>query len=270
MGETPWQELGDGVFRRRYASFDLNIGAVIGDGGVAVIDSRESPSQARQMRRELARITAKPVRWLVNTHWHWDHTFGNEEFAGAAIWGHRQCRRVLSERGEETRERCAALVPAEQRGEFESLRIVLPEHLVDSEATIDLGDRRLELRYLGRGHTEGDLVVTVPDAGVRFAGDLLEEGAPPSFGDAYPIAWASTAARLAGLGDGVVVPGHGDLMDPEAVRAQVADLGEVARIARSAAASGRAPAAARDPGPYPPDTMRVALERARLELGMTG
>ncbi len=267
MTAGPWQEIGDGVFRRRYRSFDLNVGVVLGAGGALVIDSRESPAQAREVRRELTRLTAAPVRWLLNTHWHWDHTFGNGEFPGAAIWGHPECRRVLAERGEQTRERCAELVPAEQRDEFAAFPIVLPEHLCAEAATIDLGDRGVELRYLGRGHTEGDLVVTVPGTGVLFAGDLFEEGAPPSFGDAYPIAWAGTAALLAGLVTGPVVPGHGDLMDRAAVQTQVGELEEVARITRGAAEAGIPPdATLDDPGPYPEETMRVARARAHLEI----
>ncbi len=259
------------MFRRRYRSFDLNVGLVLGSGGALVIDSRESPARAREIRHDLARVTTAPVRWLVNTHWHWDHTFGNGEFPGVAIWGHPECRRVLAERGEQTRQRCAELVPAEHRDEFATFPIVLPEHLCAVSGTIDLGDRTVELRYLGRGHTEGDLVVTVPGTGVLFAGDLLEEGAPPSFGDAYPIAWAVTAARLADMITGPVVPGHGDVMDRAAVGTQVDELEEVARLTRAAAEAGIPPdAVLDDPGPYPEATMRVARSRAAIELDDPG
>ncbi len=256
------------MFRRRYRSFDLNVGLVIGSAGALVIDSRESPARARELLRDLALVTSAPVRWLVNTHWHWDHTFGNGEFPGAAIWGHPACRRVLIERGEATRRRLTAMVPEEERDEFDRFTIVPPEHLCAAGGSIDLGDRTVELRYLGRGHTEGDLILTVPGTGVLFAGDLLEEGAPPSFGDAYPIAWAATAARLASLVEGPVVPGHGDLMDRGSVQTQVEELEQVARITRAAAEAGVPPDAARDdPGPYPEATMRVARARVGVELG---
>jgi glyoxylase-like metal-dependent hydrolase (beta-lactamase superfamily II) len=255
------------VFRRRYRSLDLNVGLVIGSAGALVIDSRESPARARELLRDLALVTSAPIRWLVNTHWHWDHTFGNGEFSDAAIWGHPACRRALIERGEATRRSLTEMVPEDERDEFDRFTIVPPQHLCAAHGTIDLGDRTVEMRYLGRGHTEGDLVLHVPGTGVLFAGDLIEEGAPPAFDDAYPIAWAVTAARLASLIDGPVVPGHGDLMDRGSVQTQVEELEEVARITRAAAEAGVPPdVALDDPGPYPDATMQVARVRAGVEL----
>ena len=66
-----WQELGDGVFRRRYDVLDLNVGVVIGGEGVLVIDTRASPRQARETIAELTELTDLPIRWVLNTHWHW-------------------------------------------------------------------------------------------------------------------------------------------------------------------------------------------------------
>ncbi len=85
-----------------------------------------------------------------------------------------------------------------------------PDRTFAETAYVDVGGRRVELRFLGRGHTDHDIVVVVPDAAVLFAGDLLEGGAVPFFGDAYPLDWPETAFRLAELPFGVVVPGHGD------------------------------------------------------------
>lgn len=81
-----FDELGEGVFRRRYEALDLNIGVVIGEDGVLVVDTRASHSQADQFKKELSSLTDLPVRWVINTHWHWDHTFGNSRFPDVDLW----------------------------------------------------------------------------------------------------------------------------------------------------------------------------------------
>lgn len=76
----PWDELAEGVFRRRYESLDLNIGLVVGGDGALVIDTRASHGQARVLRQDIRKVTSEPVRWVINTHYHWDHVFGNTMF----------------------------------------------------------------------------------------------------------------------------------------------------------------------------------------------
>ena len=71
-----------------------------------------------------------------------------------------------------------------------------PDRVFEETAVVDAGGRRIELRYLGRGHTDNDIIVLVPDVGVMFAGDLVENGAPPYFGDGYPLDWPETASRV--------------------------------------------------------------------------
>ena len=87
----------------------------------------------------------------------------------------------------------------------------------DEGVDIEVGGRQLELRWLGRGHTDNDIAVRVPDAAVLFAGDLLENGATPYFGDGYPLEWPATATALRELVRGAVVPGHGDVAGLEFV-----------------------------------------------------
>ena len=89
----------------------------------------------------------------------------------------------------------------------------LPDHPVDPDASVDLGGRTVGLRHLGRGHTDHDVVVHVPDAAVVFAGDLVEQGAPPDLGDAVVAEWPATLDALLALRPAVVVPGHGEPVD---------------------------------------------------------
>jgi glyoxylase-like metal-dependent hydrolase (beta-lactamase superfamily II) len=215
-----FQEVGDGIFRRRYERFDQNIGVIVGSESVCVIDSRASPPDADELRTELSTLTSLPVRFLVNTHVHWDHTFGNSRFEGAVIVGHRDCRRRLLEDGEAMRSQLmnADWIPEEVRPIFGEVEIVPP--VVTFEASLDLylEDRRIDLTWLGRGHTDNDIVITVDD--VCFAGDLVEEGAPPAFGDAYPTEWTATLDRLLEVSPPTVVPGHGDVVGHEYVADQ--------------------------------------------------
>lgn len=263
-----WDELAVGVFRKRYATLDLNVGVVIGEGGVLIVDTRGSHVQARQLIDDVRRITELPIRWVVDTHWHWDHTFGNAAFPGARIYGHAECRRVLAERGAAAKAEVLEMVPPADRAEVEEVEIRLPDEVFLDTVGIELGNRRVTLRYHGRAHTEGDTVVTIDETAVVFAGDILEESAPPWFGDAYPMAWPETVAAVVAASPGLVVPGHGDVMEEARVATQLEELRAVAVLARDAHAAG-IPVGAVDlaGAPYPEHTMREALGRAYLELG---
>ena len=176
-----WQEVGEGCFRRRYDSFDLNIGVVRGIDALCVFDTRCHAIEADALLDELAELGRSRIRWVVNSHWHFDHTFGNARFRdrhpGVEIWGSRAMRDELLELGELSRANWQQRMPewTELLGDVE---IVPPDHLFDDVASIDLGDRLVELRRFGRGHTAGDIVAFVSDADVVYVGDVVEEGAP--------------------------------------------------------------------------------------------
>ncbi|WP_441251260.1 MBL fold metallo-hydrolase [Kitasatospora sp. McL0602] len=233
-----WIEVADGVFRRRYEPCDVTVGVVAGEGGLLLVDTRCGLAEAREVRAQLRELSSAPVRWVVNTHVHFDHVWGNAEFAAprqlpaAEIWAHRaavaamraaaddpraaEFRAYLAGRGPEWAARIAELVE------------VAPDREVEREHTLDLGGGRVvQLRHLGRGHTDGDLVVRVPDAGVVFVGDLVEESGPPAFGaDCFPGEWATTLdALVAFAGPGAVfVPGHGEPVGESFVRGQAAHI----------------------------------------------
>ena len=107
------------------------------------------------------------------------------------------------------------------------------------------------LQHPGRGHTDHDVVVHVPDAAVVFAGDLVEQGAPPDLGDAVVADWPATLDALLALRPTVVVPGHGDPVDPAFVRAQRAELAEVAALHAAVAAGELDAVTAASRSPYP-------------------
>jgi glyoxylase-like metal-dependent hydrolase (beta-lactamase superfamily II) len=266
-----WTEVGDRVFVRRYDTwlgepFDQNVGVVLGADGVAVVDTRASHLLADELRTELAELTRLPIAAVVNTHHHWDHTFGNARFLPAPIWGHRRCAERVRDDGGAMRQRVIEQAP-ETVEQLEAVVLTPPDQIFDEAATIDLGDRQLELRHLGRGHTDNDIVVAVPDAGVLLVGDLLENDAPPGYGDAFPAAWAETVKqRLLPMVTGVVVPGHGSVGHPAFAAAQAADLGAMAALGARLAAGELDEDEAVRLAPFPAATAKTALRRSGLEV----
>jgi len=268
-GAYDWIDHGGGVFSKRYPSLDLNIGVVLCGDGALVVDTRAHHRQARELLDDLGRITPHPVRWVVNTHHHWDHTFGNGALPPVPIWGHERCAEALRLHGERMRREAQEWFP-DHAGLFEEVVVTPPDRTFSRAVTLTLDDRVVELRYLGRGHTDNDVTVAVPDAGVLFAGDLIEESSPPFFQDSYPLEWPDTVAALLEMVQGPVVPGHGAVVDRAFVAAQHQDLAEVARLAEERHADGMtADGAAAVGGPYPRDVLETAFARVwpSLELG---
>lgn len=263
-----WTEVGDRVFVRRYAFFDQNIGVVLGDGAALVVDTRSTYVQAREILTDLLELTAAPVTVVVDTHGHFDHAFGNPVFRPAAIWGHERCVTFMARTGEARRAAIAAEEP-EIAADLAEVVIDPPDQTFTETAFVEVGGRRVELRHLGLGHTDHDIVMEVPDAGVMFAGDLLENGAVPFFGDGYPLDWPETASRVAELVRGVVVPGHGDHAGRAFAEDQAASLAALAELARRVHREelSEEDALSRTPFPaYPGEAIRRPLQRALAQL----
>jgi glyoxylase-like metal-dependent hydrolase (beta-lactamase superfamily II) len=224
-----WREVGDRVFVRRHRELDLNCGLVVGEDACLVVDTRSHLGEGRALAEAVRAITPHP--WtVVNTHPHFDHCFGNVAFRPAAVWAHRDCVVQLAATAEQQRADVVTSLLADGDPDAELVAttpVDLPDHLVDDVAVLDVGGRAVTLRHLGRGHTGADLVVTVDD--VLFAGDLVEEGAPPAMEDAFPLEWADTVTALLALVHGPVVPGHGAVVDAAFVAAQRDELTALSR-----------------------------------------
>ena len=256
-----FEELSSGVFRRRYPFLRANVGVVVGEEGVLLVDTRESHEAAGVLIEELRRLTTKPVRWILNTHWHWDHVFGNACFPEAAIWGHRRCRTVLRDFPDQHRDDARKWMPPERLYEIERVRIVPPDRTFEAVASIDIGGRKVEAAYHGRGHTDADIVIHCGE--VTFMGDLVEEGEPPKMGDSHPLDWPATLEAARPTIRPVVVPGHGGLLTPEDVDEQRDILADVADRLGQVLHEGRPTTGAIRSAPIPEPDMRHALARAR-------
>jgi glyoxylase-like metal-dependent hydrolase (beta-lactamase superfamily II) len=267
-----WREVGDDVFVRRYPFLDSNVGAVLGEDGVLVVDTRTSHRQADEILADLRKLTALPVVHVVNTHVHYDHTFGNARFPGAALWGHERCAAGMREGAEDARRALIARFPA-MAEEFAEVVVTPPDRTFIERSTVAWGGRIAELRFLGRGHTDSDIVIVVADrrgrASSLFVGDLLENGAPPSFGDAYPLDWPATASAILALESESIVPGHGEVVDRSFAAMQADDIAATAGLARDVHVGDLTLEEAVAGGPFPPETMREALTRALAQLSGT-
>jgi glyoxylase-like metal-dependent hydrolase (beta-lactamase superfamily II) len=289
MTDRDWEEIAEGVFRMRFEPCDVTVTAVLGTEGVAVVDTRCSPAEGREIKERLRRVTGAPVRWVVNTHAHYDHCWGNVEFVAprltppAQIWGHASVPAQLDPGDPRVRGLVAELSAhgPDWAARLAELEFAAPTELVRDRAAIDLGDRALELRFLGRGHTDGDLWILLGDepqssgpgrpARVVLAGDLIEESGPPVFGgDSFPLEWAGTLDRaMTVIGpDTVVIPGHGAVVDAGFVRAQREAIGAVAQEIRRLHAAGVPLEAAIEQGSWTFEGKRLkaAVERGYAAL----
>jgi glyoxylase-like metal-dependent hydrolase (beta-lactamase superfamily II) len=263
-----WVEVGERVFVRRYAFFDQNIVVVLGRDEALVLDTRTTHVQAREILEDLRELGSPAVGIVVNSHGHYDHAFGNRVFRPAPIWGHERCAAMLNELGERMRDGAAAEVP-DIRDDLAEVMIDPPDRTFSEQATICMDDgREVSLRYLGRGHTDNDIVMRVDGADVLCAGDLLENGATPYFGDGYPMEWPATAEALLSLvgSSTVVVPGHGDHAGREFVESQLAGFRAVADAARRVHAGEATFADVLALIPYPADEARQPVKRAVAQL----
>ena len=279
MTDGGWHEVGERVFRKRFEPCDVTVTAVVGGDGVAIVDTRCSVAEAGEVLDQLARLTPAPLRWVVNTHAHFDHTWGNARFLAprhdppARIWGHQTLPARFDPEDPELAEflKKLAAVDGEWAARVAALEPAPPTELVDEAATLDVGGRLVELRHLGRGHTDGDLWIRVPDAGIVLSGDLVEESGPPSFGpDSYPLEWAATLDRaLAWMGpDAIVVPGHGEPVDRAYIAEQRAQIDAIAQEIRRLHAAGvkRDDAAAEGTWPVSAKALHEAIARGYAAL----
>ena len=222
-------------------SVGCNASIVVNADDVLVVDTHMTPGGAWALREELKALTPKPVRYVINTHWHFDHAHGNQIYgAGVEIVGHEYTRARLaagdSKRGRsydmfiggvptqvaQLKDRIAKASDAAERGKLETQLAVLENHFAGTQIvtpapptvtltdhlTLFRGGREIRLLYLGRGHTGGDVVVFLPKERAVITGDLLVEGTS-YLGDAFLADWPQTLERLRALDYDVTLPGHG-------------------------------------------------------------
>ena len=220
-----------------------NAAVLINEDDVLLVDSHISPAAAVALMDELREITTKPVRYVVNTHFHFDHAHGNQVYpADVEIIGHEFTREMLVSGGSLGRtyqgfQDAMASQPGYVEGQ-QGLVPTPPNTTLSERMTLYRGDREIRLLFFGRGHTGGDVVVHLPDEGVLITGDLLLQGLP-FMGDGFPVDWVETLQELEALDFDVIIPGHGPPFgERERIDALQSYLGDLWRRATEAHAAG--------------------------------
>lgn len=248
-------QVADGVYAYVYSRTSSgvvngNCTVIIGEDGVVVVDAGQFPLAARRIISEIKHLTDKPVRVLVNTHWHADHVLANNEyrraFPGVTVLAHDETRRLMEKNKERVLQlptqgpafaqslrealergtrRDGTPFTAEQKASLENqsrdLQAVLPElPLVEfapadtthtGSVSIRLGRREVRMLHLGRANTAGDTLVYVPDARVLVTGDVVVAPVPFGFGS-YPGEWLGVLDKILAMDTAVIIPGHGPAM----------------------------------------------------------
>jgi cyclase len=243
--------LAEGVYEIRHPDApdgfpQSNTSVIVGERGVLVVDTGLLPSTAREDIKQIKEWTNKPVTYIVNTHWHFDHTLGNAEYAAAfpnvQIIAHVATQKIIAafnpgaiERYPTRAERFRKILDsgkdpdgkpltegdrkdyqkaldglASVVAEMKTASQVIPNVSFDSALNVDLGKRRVEIKFLGRGNTAGDTVVYLPGEKILCTGDLLDHPVPYLYGG-LPTEQAATLGRMVELDATTIVPGHGDV-----------------------------------------------------------
>ena len=277
--DAGFTEVADRCWVARFEFLDVNVGLVGGDRGLLVVDTHASEVEARRVVEQVRRLGVGEVVAVVNTHQHFDHSFGNVVFSEAydapPVYAHESVPVTLPEHAAEVQRTAAADDDDPRYPDLAAPRVLLPTETFSSAKALDLGDRLVELVHPGRGHTAGDVVVRVGDADLLFAGDLVEESAVrsavPGFGDdCFPMDWPATLDLVVGLltGSATVVPGHGLPVGRDFVEEQRSAVGVVAETIRDLAGRGVPVDDALDAAewPYPREHLAVAVRRGYEQL----
>lgn len=199
------KELAKGVWAFVGENGAANSGFIVTGKGVVVIDAQGPRPLAEELRAKIRRTTDEPIAYVVNTHYHGDHTFGNQYFSDAAIIAHEKSREALIKRDEGHRAMFRKFFGEDSLNDF---RLTLPDMTITDRLTLMLGDKAIEIIYPGaKAHTEGDLFVWVPEDKVLFAGDLLYNGRLPLLNDGDSRGAISAIGSLTSTGAAVYVPG---------------------------------------------------------------
>jgi glyoxylase-like metal-dependent hydrolase (beta-lactamase superfamily II) len=191
------------------AEGDPNSGVVVGDDAVLVIDAQPTPAMAEDLIARVAKITDKPIKCVLLTHHHAARTLGASAFKGAEIIASDVTRGLIGERGQQDMESEIGRMPRLFRAAETIPGLTWPAVTFPDQISIWLGRREVRIMHIGRGHTAGDAIAVVPDAGAVFAGDLVAYKSACYCGDAHIGDWLEVLDRLAEMQPAALVPGRG-------------------------------------------------------------
>jgi glyoxylase-like metal-dependent hydrolase (beta-lactamase superfamily II) len=206
--QISFDQIGAGLYALT-AEGDPNSGVVVGDDAVLVIDAQPTPAMAEDLIARVAKITDKPIKCVLLTHHHAARTLGASAFKGAEIIASDVTRGLIGERGQQDMESEIGRMPRLFRAAETIPGLTWPAVTFPDQISIWLGRREVRIMHIGRGHTAGDAIAVVPDAGAVFAGDLVAYKSACYCGDAHIGDWLEVLDRLAEMQPAALVPGRG-------------------------------------------------------------
>jgi glyoxylase-like metal-dependent hydrolase (beta-lactamase superfamily II) len=232
-------EVAPGLFFQ-YHHQESNNAFLVTDDGVLVIDTRQHPRRAQELVATIRKHTDKPIRWVVNTHAHGDHYFGNSVFKreGATIIAHRDTAGMMKAQFDREMKRRMGYFKQRQYDPGE-VKLVLPDVTFDSKMTITLGGQTIELLYLGAGQNPGDTFIYFPRERVLFAGGPFSKNSwpNPSFTPSMK-GWIDVLNRIASMDVDKYLGGHGDVGTRQDVLNEAGMLADFDAGMREAVAKG--------------------------------
>jgi glyoxylase-like metal-dependent hydrolase (beta-lactamase superfamily II) len=223
------------------AEGDPNTGVIIGDDAVIVVDAQATPTLADKVIDKIRTVTDKPIKYVVLTHYHAVRVLGASAYAASEIVMSEKARSMVVERGQEDWASELERFPRLFQGKRPIPSLTWPTLTFKDRLTIYLGKRRVDLSFLGRAHTAGDIVAHVPDENVLFSGDIVEFNSACYCGDAHFADWPATLEAIRALRPSAIAPGRGDTLTAAAMVSTALDctadfvrstFEPVARVAR--------------------------------------
>ncbi|MCW8085965.1 MBL fold metallo-hydrolase [Sabulicella glaciei] len=256
-----FDELGPGLYAYT-AEGDPNSGVLVGPDGVVVVDAQATPVMARDVQARIARVTDKPVRQVVLSHYHAVRVLGASGYPAHSVICSDATRALIAERGAQDMDSEIGRFPRLFRGRESIPGLTWPTHSFERKMTQWLGETEAQVIHIGRSHTAGDTVVWVPAHKVLFSGDTVEFGATPYCGDAHFADWPATLAAIRELGAEKLVPGRGAALltkgdVEEALHQTESYTSDLFALAREAVAKGHGLK----------DLYDMAMERMRPKYG---
>lgn len=194
------------------AQGDPNSGIIVGDDGVIVIDAQATPVMAQQVIERVRKVTDKPIKYVVLSHYHAVRVLGASAYGAQQIIASEACRSMIAERGQEDWDSEYGRFPRLFRAAESVPGLTWPTLTFRDRMTLYLGKRRVDIMHVGRAHTAGDIVAYVPDANVMFTGDIVEYKSACYCGDAHFNDWGGTLSNIAAFEPDALVPGRGDAL----------------------------------------------------------
>jgi glyoxylase-like metal-dependent hydrolase (beta-lactamase superfamily II) len=217
--KVAFDEIGPGLYAYT-AEGDPNSGVIVGDDGVMVVDAQATPAMADELIARVAKVTDKPIKYVLLTHYHAVRVLGASAFKGAEILASDTTRRLIVERGKQDMDSEIGRFPRLFRAVETIPGLTWPGITFPDQISVWLGRREVRIMHIGRGHTAGDVIAVVPDAGVVFSGDLVEYRSACYCGDAHFTDWPATLDKLAELQAKALVPGRGAALTTPAMVAE--------------------------------------------------